>query len=56
MKTMLDLNKKKVPAVRIDPSLDKYDKIVLFPAKLEKVNKQINKAGFPKLPPKRKAS
>jgi len=47
MKTMLDLNKKRVPAVRIDPSLDKYDNIVLFPDKLEKANKKINHSGFP---------
>ena len=49
MKSMLDINKKKVPAVRIDPTLDKYDNIVLFPDKLAKANKQITKSGFPKL-------
>ena len=49
MKTMLEINKKKVPAVRIDPSLDKFDNVVLFPEKLEKANEQIKKSGFPKL-------
>jgi hypothetical protein len=53
MKTMKDLNKKKVPPVRIDPSLDKYDKVVLFPEKLAKANKELKKTGFPKLNPKK---
>ena len=53
MKTMKDINKKKVPAVRIDPSLDKYDNITLFPEKLEKANKDLKKTGFPKLPLKK---
>lgn len=50
MKTMLEINTKKVPAVRIDPSLDKYDNVVLFPDKLVKANEQLKKSGFPKLP------
>lgn len=45
---MLEINEKKIPAVRIDPSLDKYDKVVLFPEKLSKANEQIKKSGFPK--------
>ncbi len=53
MKTMLEINKNKVPAVRIDPSLDRYDNVVLFPDKLAKANEQIKKSGFPKLPGKR---
>ena len=53
MKTMKDINKKKVPAVRIDPSLDKYDKIILFPEKLTKANDSLKKTGFPKLPQKK---
>ena len=52
MKTMSEINEKKVPAVRIDTSLDKYDNIVLFPNKLEKANEKIKKSGFPKLPKK----
>lgn len=50
MKTMLEINTQKVPAVRIDPSLDKYDNVVLFPDKLAKANEQVKKSGFPKLP------
>lgn len=53
MKNMLEINKKKVPAVRIDPSLDKYDNVVLFPEKLVKANDQIKKSGFPTLPKKK---
>ena len=52
MKTMSEINEKKVPAVRIDPSLNKYDGIVLFPDKLEKANEKLKKSGFPKLPKK----
>ncbi|MEO6455566.1 MAG: hypothetical protein ABIN97_15910 [Ginsengibacter sp.] len=47
---MLEINEKKVPAIRIDTSLDKYDNIVLFPEKLAKANEQLKKSGFPKLP------
>ena len=50
MKTMLEINEKKVSAIRIDPSLDKYDNVVLFPDKLAKANDQLKKSGFPKLP------
>ncbi|HXL56552.1 MAG TPA: hypothetical protein VN958_09865 [Chitinophagaceae bacterium] len=53
MKTILEINKKKVPAVRIDSSLDKYDNVVLFPEKLEKANEKLKKSGFPKLPGKK---
>ena len=41
MKSILDLNETKVPAVRIDKTLDKYDNIVLFPDKLDKANKMV---------------
>ena len=47
MKTLHEINEKKVPAVRLDKSLDKYDDVVLFPDKLAKANEQIKKSGFP---------
>ncbi len=53
MKTMLEVNNKKVPVVRIDPSLDKYDNVVLFPEKLEKATERLKKSGFPKLDDKK---
>lgn len=56
MKSMLEINEKKVPAVRIDPSLDKYDNVVHFQDKLAKANEQIKKSGFPKLTEKNTAA
>ncbi|MCX6323931.1 MAG: hypothetical protein NTZ41_07000 [Sphingobacteriales bacterium] len=53
MKTMLEINKNKVPAVRIDSSLEKYDNVVLFPEKLAKANEQLKKSGFPKFTDKK---
>ncbi|MCU0374215.1 MAG: hypothetical protein MUF24_02815 [Chitinophagaceae bacterium] len=41
MKSILELNETKVPAVRIDKTLDKYDNVVLFPDKLDKANKMV---------------
>jgi hypothetical protein len=53
MKTMHKVSKKKVPAVRIDPSLDKYEGVVLFPEKLAKANEELKKSGFPAIPKKK---
>ena len=50
---MKTTNKKKVPAVQIDSSLDKYDNVVLFPDKLAKANEKLKKSGFPKLQEKK---
>jgi len=41
--------KTNLPKVRIDKSLEKYKDIVLFPEKLEKANKNIEKVGLPKI-------
>ena len=49
MKTILELNKTKVPAVRIDPALNKYDKVVLFPEKLAKANDMLKNSNFAKV-------
>lgn len=49
MKSMLDINEKKNPAVRIDSALEKYNKIILNPEKLAKANEQLKKAGHPKV-------
>ena len=48
MKTSPELKKKKIPLVRIDKSLNKFDKLVLFPEKLAKANEALKKAGIPK--------
>ena len=49
MKSILELNEKKVPVVRIDKSLNKYDNIILFPEKMEKAKEAFAKFGLPKL-------
>jgi hypothetical protein len=43
MKIMLALNEKKVPAVRIDKSLEKHDHVVMLPKKLNKANEMLKK-------------
>ena len=43
-----DLNQKKVPIVKIDKSLNKYNDIIIFPDKLEKANEILKKIGLPK--------
>jgi hypothetical protein len=48
MKITTELKKRKIPIVKIDKSLNKYDDIVLFPDKLEKANKMLRKVGLPK--------
>ena len=47
MRTIKELNKKKVPIVRIDDALDKYNNVVLFPDKLATANEMLNKVGVP---------
>jgi hypothetical protein len=48
MTTINELNKKKVPVVRIDMSLNKYSHVILFPEKLEKANEMLRTIGLPK--------
>lgn len=49
MKSILELNEKKVPVVRIDKSLNKYSNMVLFPKKVEKAKEAFDKLGLPDL-------
>jgi len=49
MKSLLEINEKKIPAIKLSSSLNKYDNIVLFPDKLTKANEQLKKSGFPML-------
>jgi hypothetical protein len=46
-------NSQKFSAVQIEPSLDKYDNVVLFPDKLSKANEQVKKSGFPRVSEKK---
>ncbi|SFP93274.1 hypothetical protein [Parafilimonas terrae] len=49
MKSVLELNEKKVPVVRIDKALNKYDDVVLFPEKVKKARESFKKFGIPDL-------
>ncbi len=48
MKITTELKKRKIPIVKVDSSLNKFDEIVLFPEKLEKANEMLKKVGLPK--------
>ena len=48
MKKIEDLNKKKVPIVRIDNSLEKYKDLPIFQDKVEKANEMLKNVGLPK--------
>ena len=50
MKTIEEINKKRVPIVAIDDRLNKFQDKITFPKKLEKANKMLETA---KLPPKK---
>jgi hypothetical protein len=52
MKNVQDLNNRKVPIVRIDPSLEKYRENTPFPEKLEKVNKMLKTIKLPNKKPR----
>jgi len=54
MKNILDLNEKKIPVVRVDKSLNKYSKVVLFPEKVKKAKDAFAKLGLPEEGEKRK--
>jgi len=47
MKSILELNDKKVPVVRVDKSLNKYSCVVLFPEKVEKATQAFETPGVP---------
>ena len=43
-----ELNKRKVPIVQIDNSLEKFKKLPIFKDKLDKANEMFKKVGLPK--------
>ncbi len=47
MKTIEELNASKIPLVIIDKRLNSLDDVVLFPEKVEKAKKIIEKTGLP---------
>lgn len=48
MKTIDDLNKRKILIVTIDKTLEKYKDKPLFQDKVEKANETLKKVGLPK--------
>jgi len=48
MKVLSEIKERKIPIVRIDNSLNKFDDTILFPDKLEKANVMLRKIGLPK--------
>ena len=48
MKSIKELNKKKVPVIRIDNSLEKYKEMPLFQDKVDKANEMLRTVGLPK--------
>ncbi len=48
--TLEELNKTKVPIVKIDKKLEKFYGKVLFPEKLEEANNTLSQVGIPKIP------
>jgi len=48
MKVIAEIKERKIPIVRIDDSLNKFDDKILFPDKLERANEMLRKIGLPK--------
>jgi hypothetical protein len=55
MKKIEELNRLKLPIVKIDKSLDKYKDKVLFKEKVKKANEALKSVGLPKSLQKAKA-
>ena len=49
MKTIKELNEKKIPIVRIDSSLEKYKTMPIFQERVDKANEMLRTIGLPKL-------
>lgn len=48
-----DINKKKIPIVRIDNSLEKFKNAPLFQDKVDKANEMLRTVGLPKFSTKK---
>ena len=48
MKTIKELNEKKIPIVRIENSLKKYKAMPIFQEKVDKANETLRTVGLPK--------
>ena len=49
MKTVKELNEKKIPIILIDKALEKYKDLPLFQNKVDKANEMLRTVGLPKL-------
>ena len=49
MKTIQELNDRKIPIVQIDNSLEKYKTMPIFQDKVDKANEMLRTIGLPKL-------
>lgn len=49
MKTIQELNEKKLPIVRINNKLKKYKNMPIFQEKVEKANETLRTVGLPKM-------
>jgi hypothetical protein len=49
MKTIQELNEKKIPIVRINNGLKKYKSMPIFQEKVDKANEMLRTVGLPKL-------
>ena len=48
MNVIAEIEKRKIPIVRMDKALNEYDDKILFPEKLEKANEMLRRIGLPK--------
>ncbi len=51
MKSIKELNQRKVPIVKINNTLEKYKNLPLFKDKLDRANETLKKVGIPKFKP-----
>ena len=49
MKSIDELNKRKIPIVKIDNTLEKFKEMALFKDKVDKANETLKRVGLPKL-------
>lgn len=49
MKTIKEINEKKIPIVRIDNSLEKYIALPIFQDKVDKANEVLRTVGLPQI-------
>ncbi len=54
--TIKELNKAKVPIIRIDPKLNRFEKMNLFQDKLDEANKILERVALPEEKPKNGSS